>query len=103
MGAQGADHGRRVERSHVDTQLDRHIALYQRREPAGGDSARVGGEGQYACVLAVQPEVVVIDIARARRHQIGQGAAAQRQQALVAGQAPPGGEAARLGRLGRAD
>jgi peptidyl-tRNA hydrolase len=44
-----------------------------------------------------------MDLAGARRHQVGQGAAAQRQQALVAGQAARRLGAARPGRPGRGD
>ena len=100
MGAEGANHGGRVQRVHVNAELNGQVALDQRRQPARGDGARVGGQGEHAGVLPVQLEVVRAHLDRARRHQIGQATPAQRQQPLVTRQAARK-IGARLGRLGR--
>ncbi|MBV9173562.1 MAG: hypothetical protein JOZ81_26150 [Chloroflexi bacterium] len=103
VGGQSTDHGGRVEWPHVDAEFNRQIALDERRQPAGDDRARVGSQGEHARVLPVEPQVVLAHLHRARCHQVRQGAAAQRQQVLVAGQAAPRLGAARLRRPHRGD
>src|SRR5262249_43096587 len=53
----------------------------------GGDRARVAGDDEGAGVLVIEAQVVAGHLDRSRRHQVGDRAGAEREAALVGGEA----------------
>ena len=84
--AEGLDHLPAGQGLQVQAELQRVGGVEQGGQPAGGDGARVGGHGQGARVVAVDPHVVTGDLHRPGGDEVGHVARAGRS----AGRLPRG-------------